>query len=144
MKQSRDKPSVGMVVRFDYLWKRERDLGKDEGAKVRPCVVVLPLPIGLDGKVKVLLAAITHATPHNAADVLEIPSAVKRSLGLDMLPSWIVVNEVNVADWSDPGFVPASKESWSYGYLPKWLAVKVKDEILQHAKSRTLGSVPRD
>jgi hypothetical protein len=51
---------------------------------------------------------------------VEIPLAVKRHLGLDDQPSWIVLNEFNVFTW--PGFdlrpVPGHKDRYHYGFLP--------------------------
>ena len=35
------EPVPGLVIRHNYLWQAERARGKDEGAKDRPCAVVL-------------------------------------------------------------------------------------------------------
>lgn len=114
----REKPSAGLVVRFDYLWKREFDKGQDEGGKTRPCVVVVPMPNAKDGVTRVILAAITHSVPVQQEDAIEIPPTVKRALGLDQERSWIVVTEINIVDWNDAGFIPATPTTWSYGFCP--------------------------
>jgi hypothetical protein len=144
MRIIRETPSAGLVVRYDYLWKREFLNQKIEGSKDRPCAVVLPMPVGSDGRLKVILAAITHSPPRMPGDAVQIPALAKRVLGLDGQPSWIVVDEVNIVDWSDAGFVPATRNSWSYGFLPKQLASKVITKITSRAKAGLLSRVPRD
>jgi mRNA-degrading endonuclease toxin of MazEF toxin-antitoxin module len=143
MKIIRENPSAGLVVRYDYLWKRESIFGQSEGAKTRPCAVVLPMPIKPDGRQYVLVVAITHSAPSNHNDAIELPPKVKRQLGLDDAQSWIVVSEVNVADWSDAGFMPVDKDRWSYGSLPKSLTIKLRDLILARAKAKSLSQTNR-
>jgi mRNA-degrading endonuclease toxin of MazEF toxin-antitoxin module len=144
MKSIRENPTAGLVVRYDYLWKREFLGNKSEGAKNRPCAVVVPMTVGPDNILRVILAAITHSPPQNASDAIEIPLSAKRAIGLDSVPSWIVVDEVNIVDWTDAGFVPATDESWNYGYLPKQLVSKVINEVSIRAKAGTLFKVPRE
>ena len=36
-------PKPGLVIRYSYLWHREPLTGQEEGAKERPCAVVLAL-----------------------------------------------------------------------------------------------------
>ena len=144
MKAIRDKPAAGLVVRYDYLWQREFLEQKVDGAKNRPCVVVVPMPVGADGRLKVILAAITHSRPYNLLDAIAIPANARRASGLDDQPSWITLDEVNIVDWIDAGFVPATHKNWSYGYLPKYLVSKVISEISNRAKAKTLFRVPRE
>jgi hypothetical protein len=144
MRSIRENPTAGLVVRYDYLWKREFLRNKVEGAKNRPCAVVVPMTVGPEKALKVILAAITHSPPLNASDAIEIPLVAKRAIGLDALPSWIVIDEVNIVDWTDAGFVPATDESWNYGLLPKQLVSKVISEISKRAKTGTLSKVQRE
>jgi hypothetical protein len=50
----------------------------------------------------------------------EIPPAIKRHLGLDDQPSWIVLDDFNVFAW--PGYdlrpVAGQKDGYHYGLLP--------------------------
>jgi hypothetical protein len=46
----REPPIAGLVVRFDYLWSSEAEVGKTEGGKELPCAVVLPLPVDKSGR----------------------------------------------------------------------------------------------
>ena len=119
-----------MVVRYDYLWQDEGRRGRREGVKVRPCAVVVARRMESESEVTVLLAAITHSEPRDTGTAIEIPILIKRLLGLDEARSWIVLSEVNAAHWSDPGIVPASVHSWSYGSLPPAFARKIIDVVL--------------
>jgi hypothetical protein len=143
MRLRRETPSVGLVVRFDYLWKRESQAGKVEGAKVRPCAVVVPIHSKEAGFVRVILAGITYTPPINPDGTVEIPANVKHSLGVDDERSWIVTSGANIVDWSDAGFEPVSSNSWCYGELPKSLAIKVRDGLIQHSKMKTFGTITR-
>jgi len=35
------KPEAGMVINYSYLWAREARAGQEEGAKNRPCAIIL-------------------------------------------------------------------------------------------------------
>ena len=37
-------PQGGLVIRYDYLWVSEEGRGREVGAKVRPCAVVVAIP----------------------------------------------------------------------------------------------------
>ena len=72
------EPRPGLVIRYSYLWGREAREGREEGVKERPCAIVLVLlRKGAHPIVRVL--PVTHSSPANPADALEIPSATKRA-----------------------------------------------------------------
>ncbi len=56
--------------------------------------------------VTVVCVPITHTPPSDPADAVEIPPALKAHLGLDDLPSWIVVTETNDFLWPGPDLRP--------------------------------------
>lgn len=93
-------PEAGLVICYSYLWHREHERGQEEGAKDRPCVVVVAL-VGADGIERVLVVPVTHTLPAVAGEAMEIPAAVKRRLGLDGERSWIVLVESN--EFVSPG-----------------------------------------
>ena len=88
------EPVAGVVIRYAYPWRREHDHGLEEGAKDRPCAVLLAV-IDASGEQKVVVLPITHAAPSDPAQAIEIPTATKRRLGLDDERSWIVITEAN-------------------------------------------------
>lgn len=128
-------PALGLVVRFDYLWIEEAERGRVEGAKQRPCAIVVA-QTGQGPGARVWLAPITHSPPRQASDAIEIPPRVKAALGLDDAPSWIVTTELNSVAWDDAGIVPAAQDRWAYGLLPRALIKAVVDLTLAHQRTR--------
>lgn len=137
------EPVPGLVIRYDYLWRDEAAQGRQEGAKERPCAVVVAKRVE-DGKPPlVLLAPITHSPPTNPKMAIEIPAKVKRHLGLDDERSWIITGELNSVAWDDAGIVPVSRDRWDYGLLPTKLATNVRDEVAERQRTRSLGITDR-
>jgi hypothetical protein len=138
-------PQPGLVIRYAYLWRREALAGQEEGAKDRPCAVVLARK-DQDGEMRVYVLPLTRSPPDEEDEAVAIPAAVKRRLGLDEGPSWIVVSEVNVFTWPGPDlrFVPGKGlQSAAYGFLPPGLFNVVRDRFLERARRRKAGLVPR-
>ena len=72
-----------------------------------------------DGATLVTVLPITHAAPRDPADAVEIPMPVKRHLGLDDDPSWIIVAEGNEFLW--PGYdlrKLSHSDRYDCGFLP--------------------------
>lgn len=136
-------PSPGLVVRYDYLWRDEQQRGRDEGAKHRPCAVILAYKADEGGRQSVVLCPITHSPSQSANDAIEIPAKVLRHLGLEVDRSWIVTREVNTVDWNDPGIAPVSKGQWAYGFLPAKLAKSLSEKLIEHSRAQRLGVVER-
>jgi len=133
------QPEVGLVISYSYLWSEEAKAGRVEGRKTRPCAIVLVVRSSAEGLSEVTVAPITHSPPTDAAAAVEIPAAVKRHLGLDDQPSWIVVDDVNVFAW--PGYdlrpIPGRPQQYSYGLLPPRLFEIVRQRFaVLLAKSR--------
>ena len=105
-------PQPGLVIRFSYLWREERNRGREEGSKDRPCAVVLAVT-DTGGRKRVTVAPITHSKPAPKDGAIAIPPETARRLGLDDIPQWIVTSEVNLFLW--PGVdirpVPGKKQS---------------------------------
>lgn len=130
-------------VRYDYLWNDEKLAGRAEGAKVRPCAVVLVRTINQQGRLAVMLVPMTHSPPSHPANAIEIPETVKRHLGLDDQRSWVIVSEVNTVAWDDPGIVPVSEARWDYGFLPEKLTRQIVDAIANQMRAGRLSMVNR-
>ena len=136
-------PEVGQIVKFDYLWRAERLQGRSEGAKDRPCAVVLARRQQDDGSFIVLLAPITHSAPEKSTVSIAIPSQSNKATGFDNTQSWLILSEVNFVPWSDAGIVPAHKGQWLYGYLPRKVATRATEEIGKMLQKSVLGIVKR-
>ena len=107
-------PEPGLVIRYSYLWRREQREGREEGAKDRPCAIVL-VAEEEDGETLVVVLPITHRSPDSAAAALELPPAIKRRLGLDDERSWVVLTESNQFGWPGPDLRRGEDGSVVYG-----------------------------
>ncbi len=126
------EPKAGLVIRYSYLWRREALAGREEGAKDRPCAVVVAHR-DEDGLTRVYALPITHAPPMDTLSAVEIPEPVKKRLGLDGERSWVVVSEANVFAWPGPDLRAArgkGPERAVYGFLPPAFFRVVRDGFL--------------
>ena len=138
-------PKPGLVICYSYLWAREHSQGAEEGIKNRPCAIIAARQV-IEGREIVTVIPITHTPPNDPADAIEIPSSLKRHLGLDDLPSWAVITETNDFLWPGvdlrpiPGQTPSR---FDYGMLPPRFFAHVRDKLLQAHMQRRLTSVSR-
>lgn len=140
-------PETGLVIHYAYLWRSEADRGEEEGRKDRPCAVVVARRVESTGAIGVMVAPITHSEPAENATALEIPSDVKRRLGLDEARSWIITHELNIFAWPGPDVrpVPAMGDDsrFSYGSLPKKLADELVKRVMANVRSGAMRTVRR-
>ena len=127
-------PKPGLVIRYNFLWSDEARAGAEEGAKDRPCAIVVAAARDGDGEVTGLVAPITHARP-TEDDSVPIPAGAARQLGLDDAEHWIRSDELNEFTW--PGFdlrpIPG-RSDYAYGLLPKPLFERLRSAILERRR----------
>lgn len=137
-------PAPGLVIRYAFLWSHERDAGRTEAAKDRPCAIVLSARRTADGDIVVVVAPITHSPPSAGQPSVAVPPDVASRLGLDDGPAWIRADELNRFAW--PGFdlrpIPGRGGEVAYGLLPRSLFERVRALILEG--QRNLRAVRRD
>ncbi|MEN3162706.1 hypothetical protein WI697_11730 [Tistrella mobilis] len=135
-------PKPGLVVRYDYLWSREAEAGRQAG-KDRPACIVAT--VEQDGPAPwVLLLPITHSPPLDDTIAIEIPAKVKQSIGLDDLPSWVVISEYNIDTWpAGLSALPGHPGTFAYGFLPPGLFQIIQRRFVEHARSRRSHIVKR-
>jgi hypothetical protein len=128
-------PEPGLVINYAYLWHYEHVAGREEGRKGRPSVIVLCVEEGEAGTTVVTVLPITHVAPHRSGEGVEIPPPVRRHLGLDDEPSWIVVSEGNEFVWPGHDLRKRRRDgSYAYGFLPPRLFDRVvKAFVALHA-----------
>jgi hypothetical protein len=136
-------PQGGLVIRYDYLWLWEKQKGRVDGSKQRPCAVVISVPEKGKKPLRALVCGITHSEPGLPEEGIELPTKVKAHLGLDADRSWIIVSEANLVEWDDPGIVPTQSGDWSYGFLPPSLAGEIAKRVLNRHNSGRLPLVRR-
>lgn len=138
-------PQPGLVISYSYLWAREHGKGIEEGRKTRPCAIVAAQQV-IEGHEVVTVVPVTHVPPTDPADAVEIPAALKAHLGLDDLPSWVVVTETNDFLWPGPDLRPVPgthPRRFDYGVLPPRFFAHIRGRILQAHLHRKLNRVPR-
>lgn len=123
-------PEPGLVIRYAYLWLDESLMGREEGAKDRPCAIVASLLEETGGKTRVLVLPITHTAPAKLDSAVEIPASVKKHLGLDEQPSWIILSESNEFVWPGADIRQTGDGGWAYGFLPPRLFSTVRQRFL--------------
>ncbi len=127
------EPFPGLVVSYSYLWRKDYLAGHEEGAKDRPCAVVLSR--NTKGKDTVVtVAPITHSKPEIPDMAVQIPAKVKEYLNLDSEASWIICTEVNRFIWPGPDIRPITRQgnkTYNYGVLPPGLFSKVTKTIVR-------------
>ena len=139
-------PKPGLVIRYSYLWARERDEGREEGVKDRPCAVLLAIRND-EGDLRVVALPITHSPPSDPSYAIEIPAPTKRRLGLDEERSWIVLTEGNAFAWPGPDlrFAPGGgPESVALGFLPAPMIRTMRNRFLALHKRNKSQFVARD
>lgn len=135
------KPEPGLVIRYDYLWQSEKPR---TSGKERPACLVATLDDEADPQL-VLILPITHTRPKAETVGIEIPSTVKRHLGLDDTRSWIIISEANVDFWPNAGLapLPGKRGVYAYGFLPPNLFEKVRADFLELFEKRRAKLVRR-
>ncbi|GBQ96711.1 hypothetical protein AA23498_2712 [Acetobacter nitrogenifigens DSM 23921 = NBRC 105050] len=126
-------PSQGAVIRYSYLWADENAAGAEEGRKDRPTLVLALSVRNEDGLAELLVLAITHSPPRDKTEAVPLPKDVKRLLGLDDAPSWIVTTEANYFIWPGPDLrpIPGRKPPGVvYGHIPAGLLSTVARSYL--------------
>lgn len=140
-------PETGLVIRYDFLWKNEAQLGVEDGKKDRPCAIVLISSTRHDGSHEVYVCPITHSPPHADETGIEIPYNVTQHLALDHARMWIKTHELNRFIWEKDripfGVTPARKQQWSFGMLPHALGKQVFEQVRQNSKKNNLDIVQR-
>ena len=139
-------PRPGLVISYAYLWRSEAELGREEGVKDRPCVIILAAE-RKGGELLVTVAPISHAAPREAGFAIALPRPTKARLGLDAADSWIVTTEVNRFIWPGPDLRPVARgrpDTFVYGFLPRGLFLDLRARLVENAQARGLQITQRD
>jgi hypothetical protein len=130
------EPEPGLIVRYDYLWLREAAAGHDQG-KDRPACLVAASDSTTRPRFVVILP-ITHLPPAGDTIGIEIPPKVRRAIGLDDEPCWVIVSAHNVDEWPNAGLepIPGRPGIFAYGFVPPCLFAQIKRKFLELARQR--------
>jgi hypothetical protein len=66
-------------------------------------------------------------------------------IGLDDVPSWVIVSEHNVDEWPSGGVspVPGKAGVFAYGFIPPGLFARIKAEFVALARQKKSAAVRR-
>ncbi|HXC56549.1 MAG TPA: hypothetical protein VNU97_14720 [Rhizomicrobium sp.] len=95
---------------------------------------------------KIAALAITHSPPANRDDAIVLPRQVKKALGLDDRPSWVVLTEANVFTWPGPDIrnIPGTEPPTPiYGRIPSGLFKTIVQSALEIRRRKRLRLVTR-
>ncbi len=125
------EPEPGLVFRYDFPWSRESKIGRVTGEERPACIAV-----ATDSEMiarRIIILPISHSKPSAGTIGIEIPPTVRKTLGLDEQPCWVIVSEYNIDNWPNAGIapLPGSKTAYAYGYLPPGLFEQIKKEFLK-------------
>ena len=137
------EPKPGLIIRYDYLWRREAAVGRGQG-KDRPACLVAASDSSLRPRYVVILP-ITHSPPAGDTIGIEIPASVRRAVGLNDEQCWVVISEHNVDEWPNAGLqpIPGRPGVFSYGFVPPRLFVEIKRKFLDLAQANRSTGVRR-
>ena len=138
-------PTAGLVIRYAFLWRDEAARGLEEGAKDRPCAVILVTEDDPEGPIVTVLP-ITHAKPGDPSLAVELPATTKRRLGLDDRRSWIVVSDANRFIWPGPDLRfarPGDAASAAYGLLPSNIFHEMRAKFVSAVTARKAAAMAR-
>jgi hypothetical protein len=143
------EPQVGLVISYACLWSEEAEKGRVEGRKDRPCAIILAIDEPADAahqRKHVAVVPITHSRPHNPNVAVEIPAGVKKHLGLDSDPSWVILDELNEFVW--PGFdlrpIKGDDSRIDYGLLPPKLFDRLIEKFVELREQGNVAQTSRD
>ncbi|OQP86710.1 hypothetical protein BTR14_09725 [Rhizobium rhizosphaerae] len=137
------KPVAGLVIRYNYLWHKEKSEGHALGSKDRPCAIVVYHAKTND----TIVVPITHSPPEPGEEHLsiEVPAELRRQLGLDEERNWIRVSEVNRFQW--PGVhlraLPADPRRYDYGMIPPDLFEQIKAKLYETMRNGRVALAKR-
>jgi len=136
-------PSQGLVIRYNYLWRKDYANGLSDSGKDRPCAIVMYA----SKKGKAAVVPITHTPPELGEDDLsiKIPPQICAEIGLDQDDNWVRVSELNVFDW--PGdhlrTLPNNPLRFDYGMIPKEFFETIRDRLVALIKESRVTQTKR-
>ncbi len=138
------EPLPGLVIRYNYLWRKDELEGFSEGDKDRPCAIILAS--SKTGKVTVI--PITHSPPEPGEEHLsiEIPVEICRQCGLDEDGNYVRLGEANRFIW--PGShlrpLPSDPSRMHYGMLPKEFFDSVLSQVVALVEKSRVSLTKRE
>jgi hypothetical protein len=132
------------VISYAYLWADRAERGHENAEKSRPCAIILSTADAA-GATSVMVLPITHTPPRPSNSGIEIPAVTRKRLGLDEVPCWVIIRELNRFLWPGPDLRPirGSTDTFAYGLLPPRFFKTVRDALVQRARQGQVTATSR-
>lgn len=138
------EPVPGLVIRYNYLWRKDELKAFSEGEKDRPCAIIL----SSRKTGKVVVVPVTHSPPEPGEEHLsiEIPIEICRQCGLDGGGNYIRLGETNRFSWPGPHLrpLPFDPSKVQYGMLPKDFFEMVLAQVISMVEQGMVSLTKRD
>lgn len=136
-------PEPGLVIHYHCLWEHEAAAGRENARYPRPCTIAVVAKRPTPNGPAVLVCPITHSPPGSGTPAIEIPLAVKKSLGLDDQRSWLILNETNAFVWPGHDLDYNRQAKIVYGAIPGPLFARIKASLLEQVRAGRLLRITR-
>lgn len=135
--------TVGLVVRYEYIWHR-RSGAATTADKDHPACVVATFRRQGRPEDFVIYLPISHAMPSAGEEGIELPDHVKAKAGLDGAPQWVLVSECNIDTWpADLRPLPRQPGRFHYGHLPPSMFRIIRDSFVERYENKRAKLVNR-
>jgi hypothetical protein len=144
-----DEPPIGNLVAYEYLWLSQARV-REDGAKVYPVALIFAKKI-IASVTLAYAVGMSHSPPDVSESAIQVPTKLKRHLGLDENPSWIYTDQLNEFAWSGPDLrpaewlsnLPSARNSCVIGALPtNWFAL-VKEDVVKNLRQQRAHIIRR-
>jgi hypothetical protein len=136
--------TLGLIVRYEYLWHRRSALARTADKDHPACVVAIFRRDDRPGDFVIYLP-ILHTSPSGDEEGIELPADAKARAGLDSAPQWVLISECNVDAWPyDLRALPGRPDIFHYGHLPPRMFRLIRDRFVERYRAKRIGLVNRD
>jgi hypothetical protein len=136
--------TLGLVVRYEYLWHRRSGTSRTADKDHPACVVATFRRQDNPGDFVIYLP-ISHTPPSGDEEGIELPASVRAKAGLDSAPQWVLVSECNLDSWPlDLRPLPNQPDHFHYGHLSPRMFKTIRDRFVERYRARSVGLVKRD
>jgi hypothetical protein len=143
----RPELTVGLVVRYEYLWHRRSIPGGGAATtadKDHPACVVATFRRQDRPEDFVVYLPISHTQPSGDDEGIELPDEVKRKAGLDSRRQWVLYSEYNLDTWpTELTQIPNRPGVFHYGHLPPSMFRAIRDAFWERYRDKRLKQVNR-
>jgi hypothetical protein len=133
--------TVGLVVRYEYIWAR-RAGSADTADKDHPACVVATFRRQGKAEEFVVYLPISHTQPAGGEEGVELTDHAKLAAGLDGRRQWVLVSECNIDAWPiDIRQLPRRPGRFHYGHLPPAVFKAIRDRFSELYRTRRVRQI---